>query len=183
MAVRVEEIGEKKLQRIVSVLSVFGKGEKFYHAVGAAMKRATDSAKTQAGRYAAERYKIKKGEFMSHTKIGYEVGRGGISLSFAGRVIPLIEFGGTKGGPHGDVSAGPKDGGGSIHMAFINFVGGKYGVWERVGRKAYPLEMKYGPSTGHMMQDEQVSEKLVQHIEDVFDQRIEHEITRILSGW
>ena len=34
-----------------------------------------------------------------------------------------------------------------------------------------------------MMQDEGVSEHLTDHIQEVFDSRIEHEITRILNGW
>ena len=34
------------------------------------------------------------------------------------------------------------------------------GVWERVGKMRFPVEQKYGPSTGHMMQDDDVSEKM-----------------------
>ena len=181
--VRIDEIGSTKIDRVRAILAGLGNDQLFYHAMGAAMKRATDSGKTMAGRYASERYAINKGQFMAKTKIGYEIGATGVSISFSGSVIPLIEFGGTSGGPRGGVSAGPKLGGGAITKAFINYVNGTYAVWERIGRKAYPIEQKYGPSTGHMMQDDSVSEKMVQHMEEVFDQRIEHEITRILSGW
>ena len=183
MGVRIDDIGEMKLKRAKILFKALGREDEWYRAVGAAMKRATQSAKTQAGRYAAETYTITKGKFMANTNIGYTIGPRAITLSFAGAVIPLIEFGGTSGGPRGDVRVGPKMGGGAISRAFINHVYGQLGVWERVGRKAYPVEQKYGPSTGHMMQDDTVEEKMVNHIEEVFDSRIEHEITRILSGW
>ena len=179
--VRIDEIGANKLERVGAILGRLGDGSDFYRAVGAAMKRATSSAKTQAGRYAAERYAVSKGQFMAKTRIGYQISSTSISIIFAGAVIPLIEFGGTSGGPRGGVSAGPKLGSGAITRAFVNYVHGKYGVWERVGRSAYPVEQKYGPSTGHMMQDDDVSEKLVKHMEEVFDSRIEHEISRILG--
>lgn len=181
--IRIDEIGGDTLERVHAILNAIGDGGRFYEAMGSAMKRATASAKTQAGRFAADRYAISKGSFMAKTKIGYTISPTGVSISFAGAVIPLIEFGGTTGGPRGGVKAGPKLGSGAITMAFINYVNGRKNVWERVGRKAYPIEAKYGPSTGHMMQDDQVSEQMVQHMEEVFDQRIEHEITRILNGW
>jgi hypothetical protein len=179
--VRIDEIGGDKLERVNAILGRLGNGSDFYRAVGAAMKRATDSGKTQAGRYAAERYAISKGQFMAKTHIGYAISSTNVTISFAGAVIPLIEFGGTSGGPRGGVTAGPKLGGGAINMAFINSVHGKFGVWERVGKSAYPVEQKYGPSTGHMMQDDGVSDKMVKHMEEVFDARIEHEISRILG--
>ena len=43
------------------------------------------------------------------------------------------------------------------------------------------MEQKYGPSTGHMMQDDGVSDKLTERRVEVFDSRIEHEISRILG--
>jgi len=183
MAIRIDDIGSAKIERVYAILGNIKNGSAFYHALNAAMKRATDSAKTQAGRYAAERYAISKGQFMAKTRIGYILSSNSISITFAGRVIPLIEFGGTTGGSQGGVRAGPKLGGGAISRAFVNTVYGSHGVWERIGLPRFPVEQKYGPSTGHMMQDEGVSEHLVQHMEEVFDKRIEHEITRILSGW
>lgn len=45
------------------------------------------------------------------------------------------------------------------------------------------MEGKYGPSTAHMMQNEKVTEEMVKTMEETYDKRIEHEITRILSGY
>lgn len=185
--VRIDQVGKNTIDRVNAVLSGVGKGSGAFQAIGAAMKRAADSAKTQAGRYASETYNISKGKFMSACRIttSMQGGSGGVSridLTFAGKVIKLIDFGATGGGG-GGVHAAPKNGGGNIRSAFIKAIYGQTGVWERVGRTRFPVEQKYGPSTGHMMQDEGVSDKLTDHIQEVFDSRIEHEITRILNGW
>ena len=185
--VRIDEVGANTIDRVNAILSGIGKGDGAFKAIGAAMKRAADSAKTQAGRYASEVYNINKGLFMSHCRIttNMQGGSGGVTsieLIFAGKVLRLIEFGAT-GGKQGGVYAAPKNGGGNLRSAFITAIYGQTGVWERVGRHRFPVEQKYGPSTGHMMQDEGVSENLTDHIQEVFDSRIEHEITRILNGW
>lgn len=186
--VRIDEVGQAKIDRVNAILKGIGNGSGAFQAIGAAMKRAGDSAKTMAGRYASETYNISKGAFMSHCSItsNMQGGSGGVAsiqLLFAGQVIRLIEFNGTTGGPNGGVHVGPKRGGGELRRAFITAISSNRGVWERVGKARFPVEQKYGPSTGHMMQDEGVSEKLTNHIQEVFDQRIEHEITRILNGW
>lgn len=185
--IRIDEVGANTIDRVNAILSGIGKGSGAFEAIGAAMKRASDSAKTMAGRYAAETYNISKGKFMANCSIttSMQGGSGGVTtieLTFAGRVLKLIDFG-ASGGKRGGVYAAPKRGGGNIRSAFITAIYGQRGVWERVGRKRFPVEQKYGPSTGHMMQDEGVSDKLTNHIQEVFDSRIEHEITRILSGW
>ena len=150
------------------------------------MNRAARAGKTEAARYASETYNISQGMFRSKCRItfsmkGGNAGVASIDVLFAGAVIPLIEFGGTTGGPQGNVHVGPKRGGGNLRSAFINAIYGTRGVWERVGRKRFPVEQKYGPSTGHMMQDEGVSDKLTDRMMEVFDSRIEHEISRILG--
>lgn len=183
--VRVDEIGQVKLDRINAILKGIGNGSAPFKSVGAAMKRAADSGKTMAGRYASETYNISKSAFMSACKIssnmkGGAEGVASIELTFAGKVIRLIDFK-PKGGPQGGVSAGPKKNPGEIRRAFIQAIYGERGVWERVGIKRLPVEQLYGPSTGQMMQDEGVSEKLSGHIMEVFDSRIEHEISRILG--
>lgn len=184
--IHIDEIGSAKLDRINAVLKGVGNGSGAFQAIGAAMNRAAQSGKTQAARYASETYNISQGSFRSRCRISFKMSGGGggvasIEVLFAGAVIPLIEFHGTSGGPQGGVHVSPKRGGGSLRTAFINAVYGTHGVWERVGRKRFPVEQMYGPSTGHMMQDEGVSDKLVNHMMEVFDSRIEHEISRILG--
>lgn len=184
--VEVKDISKDTLDRVNAVLNGLKNGSGAFRAVGAAMKRAGDSAKTQAGRYASETYHITKKAFMSKCVItskltGGHEGVAGIEVQFAGTVIPIIEFG-AKGSRTGGVYVAPKNGGGNLTRAWIMDIVGGSKVMERVGVKRLPIEQKYGPSTGHMMQDEGVSEKLTNHMIDVFDSRIEHEISRILGG-
>ena len=40
-----------------------------------------------------------------------------------------------------------------------------------------------GASVAQMVGNEEVAEKLVKDASDKFEERIEHEITRILNGW
>lgn len=185
-SIQVADISQTKLDRVNAILKGIGNGSGAFRAISAAMSRAAQAGKTEAARYAAETYNISQGAFRSKCHISYSLSGGGggvasISVLFAGAVIPLIEFGGTSGGPQGGVHVGPKRGGGSLRTAFINAVYGSRGVWERVGRKRFPVEQKYGPSTGHMMQDDGVSDKLTERMVEVFDSRIEHEISRILG--
>ena len=56
-------------------------------------------------------------------------------------------------------------------------------VFERVGSPRFPVEQKFGPSTGHMMRNEEVIEKMDETIRDTYEKRVEHEILRVLNGW
>lgn len=182
--VKIDEIGKSKLDRVNKILAgVGGNGSLAFKAVYAALKRASDTAKTQAGRFASARYAINKGTFMSNVRIKQKLtgGSGGVAsieVTYAGNLLRLVTFH-TKAGPNG-VAVSVKSGGGVLEHAFpIAKYGGN--IYERVGSKRYQLELKYGPSTGHMMQDEGVVEDMNQIIETTFESRIEHEISRILG--
>ena len=107
-----------------------------------------------------------------------------LNLNFAGNVIPLIEFN-TKYSKNGMVTTQVKRNGGAatLQRAFAARVFGPMGIYERVGAPRFPVEQKYGPSTAHMIQNEDVLNKMETAVLEVFDTRMEHEITRILNGW
>ena len=183
--VEVAEISQTTLDRVNAILSGIRNGSGAFEAIGAAMKRASKAGEHEAARIASETYNITQKSFRSRCTIStkMEGDKGGVTrieLVFAGAVIPLIEFSGTSGGSNG-VRVSPKMGSGQLRSAFIQEIYSK-GVWERVGRFRFPVEQKYGPSTGHMMQDDGVSEKMTNKMVEVFDSRIEHEISRILNG-
>ena len=164
-----------------------GHGSAAFHAVTSALNRAAQSAKSKAGQFASERYVISQSGFKGHVrdKMFVNGGSGGVSgvrLTFAGSVIKLIEFG-TKFSRDGGVAVSVKrGGGGTLSHAFIpeNM---RLGIYERVTSSRLPVEEKYGPSAAHMMMDEGVTEKMEKQIVTVFNERIEHEITRVLNGW
>lgn len=154
-----------------------------------ALRRAGDTAKTRAGQFAAAEYTINKGTFMRNVteKTSISGGSGGVAamrISFAGRGLPLLEFR-TNFSRDGMVQTQVKrDSGPSLlDHAFVARIYGQSAVFERLGASRFPVEQKFGPSTGHMMQNEKVVEKMEQTVQETFDQRIEHEIARVLNGW
>ena len=186
--VHVTETGGMNLERANRLLAGLGdNGSSIHKAVYNALKRAAESGKTQAGRYAAEKYTISKGQFMSHVRAkvrqsGGSEGVDSVTIMFAGQVIPLIEFH-TRFSKSGGISATVKRGEGGVleHAFILNKTG--VNVYERVTSSRLPIEKKYGPSAAHMMQNPDVIENMDEHITKVFNERIEHEITRILNGW
>ena len=44
------------------------------------------------------------------------------------------------------------------------------------------MKTLYGPSTGQMMQNEKIIQQMDEVISQTFEQRIDHEISRILAG-
>ena len=184
--VHVEDTG-LQLERVNKLLAGIGNGSGIYRAVSAALKRAAQSARTKAGQYTSAEYTINQGQFKSHVrdKVYIEGGSGGVAsvkIVFAGSVIPLIEFN-TKFSKTGGVATAVKRGGGGVlEHAFVANVH-RIGVYERITSSRLPIEQKYGPSAAHMMENENVEQKMEQQVVTVFNERIEHEITRVLNGW
>ena len=185
--IRIDEVSGKGLDRVTKILAGVPGG--VYKAVSSALKRAGDTAKTKAGQMAAAEYTISKGTFMRNVKIknlvsSHAGGVASMSLSFAGGVLPLLNFN-TKFSKDGRITTQVKrnGGGGTLEHAFVSNMFGATAVFERVGTSRFPVEQKYGPSTAHMMQNDDVIEKMSDAISETYDKRIEHEITRILNGW
>ena len=185
--ISIEEVGGKSLDRVNKLLAGIPGG--VFKATSAALKRAGDTAKTKAGQFAAAEYTISKGDFMRRVteKTRISGGSGGVAsmqISFAGSVLPLLTFN-TKFSRDGHVQTQVKRNGGAstLQHAFVSNMFGTTAVFERVGAPRFPVEQKYGPSTGHMMQNEQVIENMVDTISETYETRIEHEILRVLNGW
>ena len=184
--IQVVQSGEVTLERVNKLLATFPGGVQ--SAMHNALKRAGETAKTKAGTYAAEEYTINKGTFMGQTKHKTEIKNAGgelsLNISFAGSVLPLLTFNTryARGGVmHAQVKR--KGGGGSLFHVFTARIKGPLRAYERTTTKRFPLEAKFGPSTAHMMHNEIVTEKMDEVIQETFDKRIEHEITRIMNGW
>ena len=185
--VYIKEDAGLKLDRANKLLAGIGNGSGVFKAVHAALRRAAQSARAKAGTFASSRYYISAGGFKGHVrdKISMEGGSGGVTgvkLTFAGSVIRLIEFN-TRFSKDGGVAVSVKKGGGGvISQGFIANTG-RLGVYERVGASRLPIEQKYGPSAAHMMMDEEVTKSMENQIVETFNERIDHEIDRILNGW
>lgn len=158
-----------------------------YHA----LKRAGDTAKTKAGTFAAQEYAINKGTFMRNTNMkskidgGYSSGGvASMSITFAGRVLPLLEFK-TRYSRGGRLTTSVKRNGGSatLQHAFVEAVYGKTAVFERDGAPRFPVHQLYGPSTAQMMANDEVQEEMEKAVQETFTNRFDHEVARILNGW
>jgi len=184
--IEVREVGHIDLKRINKILA--GVPDGVFKASHAALKRAGERAKTEAGRFIAAEYVISKGDFMKNVTTttdvrgGYSSGLTSLNLIFRGTPIPLMEFR-VKYSRGGTLTAQVKrGGGGTIQSAFVARVFGPMRVFERVGKARLPVEQKYGPSTAQMMANEEIVDAMSEVIQETFDERIEHEVWRLLSG-
>ena len=188
--VTVTSVGTNSLDRVNKILGGSFKTD-VWKATHNALLRAGDTASAQAGRFASAEYTISKGTFDAKTKTktkiegGYSAGGvASMSVSFAGRVIPLLTFQSRYSrGCLMHVRVKRDSGGGTLRHVFTANLGGRLAAYERVGRDRFPVEAKFGPSTAHMMQHKDVIKEMDKTISETYDKRIEHEITRILSGY
>ncbi len=154
------------------------------------LNRAVGTVKSVASKEVRKTYKIKQGDLTSNQNI--KVVRAGPSkleaaISFGGNLIPLIKFNVTPKQPQRKrVSASVLNSGGKtqlIHAYVANL--GKYGVgvFERQTSARDSSKQLYGPSTAHMVENDNVLNSIQAAAMDTIDKRIEHEISRILNGY
>lgn len=150
-----------------------------------AAKRASESGKTEAKRYVTRTYKITAGSFMKNTTTRIKVFGGGagatrLLIRYSGKLLNLLEF-----SPKVSKTDGVKyqtKRGTQYHLKHA-FDVPRYGgsIYERVGKPRFPIRMKLGPSTPHMLNDNDVAVPLGEKIMQVFNDRLAHEIERILK--
>lgn len=60
---------------------------------------------------------------------------------------------------------------------------GHTGVFERTGRKRFPIEEKMGLSAAQMVGNEDIIDGLEKEAQELVNERITHEMNRILNGY
>lgn len=153
------------------------------------LNRAVTTVKTASSKEVRKTYKIKHGDLTGNQNV--RIAKAGPShleaaISFAGNLIPLMKFNVTPKQPqHKIVSASVLNGGKSklIHAYVANL--GKYGVgvFERETSARDSSKQLYGPSTAHMVENDNVLNSVQVAAMDTIDKRVEHEISRILNGY
>ncbi|MGN1369367.1 MAG: hypothetical protein ACI4WX_10890 [Aristaeellaceae bacterium] len=179
------DLAEDGFERAEQILAGIPGGAK--KATGSALARAGNAGKTTAKRAVTEEYNVSPGLFSAYTRninhFKSEAG-GGLSVVFGyqGRTIPLIHFVRSPGTPvHVSVMKGA---GATLDHAFDANVNGHFGIFERVGKKRFPIKELYGPSTPQMMySNEAVLDKVEEKVVETFEKRLDHEISRILNGY
>lgn len=183
-----DSVSEVSLDRAVKLLSGISGG--VYRAAGSALKRAAQHGLTIGMRIASEEYAISQGELKSRTQNIRSVSHastGGYQVSFGyrGRVIPLIRFD-TKIGSDGRVytrvlRSSARE---ALDHAFVAQMNGHTGVFEREGPDRFPVKELFGPSAVSAFNaHEETVDKMESEILETYEQRLDHEITRLLNGW
>ena len=183
-----DDIGSNTIDRAQKLLAGIPGG--FNKAVGSALKRSASSGEAYAARAIRSEYVVKSNDYKEYTKSKRHVdtdasGATEVSIEFIGYHIPLIRFD-TTFGKDGRITARVRRDSAkkTLENAFVANIGGRTGIYERIGDKRFPLRQFWGPTTTRMMDsNDDVAEDIATHIRDTFDKRIEHEITRVLNGW
>ena len=153
-------------------------------ATARAINRAADSAKTAASRALRKDYFIDRKAILNTIRIK-RASAGGLSASMEsrGRLIPLAKW---KTAPQAQpVTARVRKSGsaGEGKGAFwATMKSGHTGIFGRLGKKRKPIQERMGPAVPQLLEDEAVSKAVEERMSDVFYQRLDHEVGRILEA-
>lgn len=204
--IRIDEFGGSSLSRAEKLLAgIPGGAEK---AVKSAMPRAVSHLQKQSGERIRERYAISQANLRANEtiKVEYHYGSGVQAVvMFSGSKIPLFRYdGASPKSPKYDksklvpalVSGGWKmvhpgaaasghqlagTGPTTFENAFVASMGsGHVGIFERVGNS---IEEIMGSSVAQMVGNDEVLDKLSEDTSKKFEERMEHEIDRLLNGF
>lgn len=182
-------ITEDTIKRVEKILAGVPKGAP--RALSNAINRGLSKARTEAVREIKKIYTVNPGEIQKNTQI--QVRRANVGeiagyVTFSGVKIPLYKFSvnpkipGTGEKVHAVVKRG---GGGTFEDGFIQKMRSSrhVGLFVREGRKRLPIEEVMGLAVAQMVGNEQVTEQMEKEAQKTVEQRIEHEITRLLNGY
>ena len=153
-------------------------------AAARAINRAADSAKKAASRALRKDYFIDRKAILNTIRIK-RASAGGLSASLEsrGRLIPLAKW---KAAPRANpVTARIRKSGaaGEGKGAFwATMKSGHEGIFGRLTKKRKPIQERMGPAVPQLLEDDAVSKAVEDRMSDVFYQRLDHEVGRILEA-
>lgn len=182
------EITENQIERVNLLLG--GLKNAPNKAFTGVINRALTTIRSQSGKEIRKTYKIKQTDITSNQRMTMKRASGRNvegSISYAGTLIPLMTFKVNPPVPQRkivSVSVLQSGGGKRLLHAYVANLG-KFGigVFERETSKRESSKQLYGPSTAHMMENENVLLKVEAAAMETIEKRVEHEITRILNGY
>lgn len=208
--VKTEILGQEALTRAEKLLAGIPNG--MQKATKSAMQRAISHLRTNSTKAIRERYAIAAGNIRANENITvrYSFGSGVQAIvTFAGRKIPLYRYNGAGAGARptervpvkiGDdwktVLPAPTGIGHVLNMtspylfrnAFIaGFSSGHVGIFESTGGITSgghnQIKEVMGLSVPQMIGKDEVAEKLSKESMGKFEERLDHEVLRLLNGW
>lgn len=181
------EISAETVNRVEGILQGVPKGAE--RALSNAINRGLSRIKTTAKKRVKEVYTVDSRALSAASNI--TIRRASTNdlagfVSFAGRKIPLYKFkvtpktAGTKKRVQASVMKG---GGATFESAFIADMRNGTGVFERETKKRLPVHELMGLSAAQMVGNQKVLEGIGEEAQDLINERLEHEIDRILNGY
>lgn len=182
------EITQEIMERAQTLLEGIPRGAE--RAFSNAINRGLGYVKTQAFNKVKRVYTVKQKALGDATTTQVQKANAGNlvgHVSFAGTKIPLYKFQVTPKEPGTGKKVRAKvlkDGGGEFDRAFIAKMKNDHmGVFERLTSKRLPIEEKMGLSAAQMVQNEVIMGELEEEAQEKVNERVMHEIDRILNGW
>lgn len=180
MSIKVEGDGLEKAAKMLE-----GIPDGFETAMSRALNRALTSGRAAATKAATQEYTLKANAVRKTMKLG-RASRKNLEaeLKSTGARLPLSVYAhkptnDTTGANRAQVRAGIRKGGlKPVDQGFIH----KRQVFVRTGPTSYPVEMQFGPAVPSILDNEKVSDAVVETLSNSVDKRLEHETLRILEG-
>lgn len=185
------EVSQETTNRLHAILSGLGKADE--KVLKPAMQRGLTAGRAAFSKQIKSTYYVSTSVFTKYSHIGYkkvEMRSDGLigSIEYAGTVIPLIKFNATpQKATYGKspVKAAVKNGESQVELqnAFTaQMPNGHIGIYERKNDSSYPIKQLYGPSVPRMAENAVVLKTVEDRVNEVINNRMEHEIDRILNG-
>lgn len=182
------EITSETIERTQTLLAGIPKGAE--RAFSSAINRGLSHTKTQAFKQVKTVYAVKQSALNEATTTKVQkASTGNLAgyVSFSGVKIPLYKFQVTPKEPRKGQkvrAAVMKGGGETFDSAFIaKMRSGHIGIFERITSKRLPIEEKMGLSAAQMVKNEVIMDQLTKEAQEKVDERLKHEIDRILNGY
>lgn len=182
------EITSETMERTQKLLSCIPKGAE--RAFSNAINRALTHTKSQAFKEVRQVYAVKQKDLDSATATRIQKANMGNAVGyvlFSGVKIPLYQFNVSKhvGKKSNHIKAGLRKGSWTAfeHAFIAQMDSGHIGIFEREGKERLPINQIMGLAGAQMMQNVEVEDRLTQEAQEKFEQRVEHEINRILNGY
>ena len=158
-----------------------------------AMQRGLSAGRTAFNKQIKSVYYVSPAVISRYSHIGYkkvEMRSDGLigSIEYAGTVIPLIKYNvAPQKATYGKtpVKAAVKRDESQVEFteAFTaQMPNGHIGIYERKNDSSYPIKQLYGPSVPRMAENAVVLKTVEDRVNEVINNRMEHEIDRILNG-
>lgn len=169
----------KQIEKLERVL--YETPNKIPIAVNRAVGRTIKHMKTEAARKIRQSYIVKHGDALKILK-SHRPDKFSATLEGRGYVVPIEKFKLTpkvqEPNNRRKIKATVKKGSGAVlSSAFTT----SNGVFERKGKKRYPIRRIFGPSIPSMMNSEEVSEHVYEKGREMLDKRLDHEINQFIQ--